>query len=160
MSNASDSSGSSTERQSVPRLRIFFDADVLISGAAPQSRQSASYILIEISEFTLIEGIYSPYVARQAERNIAAKLPAALPDFHRLLNAALTAVSDADAEALPQFQGCAALTDVPVLAAAALNDCRYLITRNVRHFPYPPEGLEVVEPGRLVSRIRSDLSRL
>mgnify|MGYP000049962502 FL=1 len=142
------------------KLKVFFDADVLISGAAPRSRQSAPFILLQLSELTLIEGVSSPYVVEQAERNIQAKLPNALEDFIRLREAAVSLAPDPTTEELERFQGLAHPEDLPVLAAAVLSGCRYLVTRNLQHYPKALGGLQVIDPGRLVRNIRRQLAKL
>lgn len=142
------------------KLRVFFDADVLISGAAPHSRQSASFILLQLSELTLIEGVSSSYVLEQAERNIRAKLPDALEDFISLGEAAVSLVPDPTIEELERFQGLAHPEDLPVLTAAVLNECRYLVTRNLQHYPKVVDTLRVVDPGQLVRKIRRHLAKL
>jgi len=142
------------------KLRVFFDADALISGAAPRSRQSASFILLELSELTLIDGVSSPYVVEQTERNIRAKLPDVLEDFVHLREAAIRLVPDPTMEELERFRGLAHPEDLPVLASAVISGCRYLITRNLRHYPRAVGGLRVIEPGQLVRKIRRQLSSL
>lgn len=142
------------------KLRVFFDADVLISGAAPRSRQSASFILLQLSELTLIEGVSSSYVLEQAERNIRAKLPDALEDFISLGEAAVSLVPDPTIEELERFQGLAHPEDLPVLTAAVLNECQYLVTRNLQHYPKVVGTLRVVDPGQLVRKIRRHLAKL
>ena len=74
-------------------VRVFCDADVLIAGAA--STTGASHILLQLSELTLIECVSSPLAVHEAERNIAAKLPAALPAFREILDAAIDLVPEA-----------------------------------------------------------------
>lgn len=156
MSNESASTANATAPAN--KLRIFFDADALISGSAPQSRQSASYILLQLSELTLIEGVYCPYVAEQAKRNILAELPSAIDEFNRILKAALSSVPDAPLEALQKFSHYAHKTDVPVLAAAIRSGCRFLITFNVKDFRPPAGVLEVLRPGDMIKRLRSSMS--
>jgi len=141
-------------------LRVFFDADVLIAGSATRSPTSASHILLQLAELTLIEGLICPYVREEAERNLQEKLPQGLSVFRALVGTALREVPDPTAEELLPFQGRAEEEDVPVLAAAVREGCAYLVTFNVRDYPDPPEGLRVVEPGELVRRVRAHLVRL
>jgi hypothetical protein len=156
MSSAADSTRSAT----AAKLRVFFDADVLIAGSASKSHSSASYILLQLAELTLIEGLICPYVREKAERNLKEKLPSALPAFKALLQTALREVPDPPKGSLNRWVGRADPQDLPVLAAAVLNGCRYLLTFNVRDYPAPPEPLEVVEPGELVRRVREHLAEL
>lgn len=153
--------GSTRNATAAPaKLRVFFDADVLIAGPASKTHSSASYILLQLSELTLIEGLICPYVREEAERNLAEKLPQALPVFRALLQTALKEVPDPPKASLRRWVGRADEEDLPVLAAAVLNGCRYLVTFNTGDYPDPPEPLEVVEPGELVRRVRWHLTEL
>jgi predicted nucleic acid-binding protein len=154
------SARSSTRSATVEKLRVFFDADVLIAGSASKTHSSASYILLQLAELTLIEGLICPYVREEVERNLTEKLPQALPVFRALLRTALREVSDPSKEELEQWAGRADPKDLPVLAAALLHDCRYLVTFNTSDYPDPPEPLEVMEPGELVRRVRGQLAEL
>jgi hypothetical protein len=145
------------------KLRVFFDADVLLSGAAPRSRQSASFILLQLSELTILEGVCSPFVVEQVRRNLRSflpRFPQVEQEFLRLQKAALIEVPDPSEEDLEPFHKLAHQEDLPVLVAAVRSGCRYLLTRNLRHYPKRVEELEVIEPGRLVRRIRERVAGL
>ena len=73
-----------------PKPRLFVDADVLFAGAASPSEHSASLVVLQLAEITLIEALTSQQVITEAERNLAAKLPQALPAF-RLVSESLFA---------------------------------------------------------------------
>lgn len=158
MSSAKGSTGNATVE--VEKLRVFFDADVLIAGSASKTHSSASYILLQLAELTLIEGLICPYVREEVERNLKEKLPQALPVFRALIKTALREVPDPSREELTRWEGRADPKDLPVLAAAILKDCRYLVTFNISDYSNPPEPLEVVEPGELVRRVREQLAEL
>jgi hypothetical protein len=151
---------SSTKNATVSKLRIFFDADVLVAGSASKTHSSASYILLQLAELTLIEGFTCPYVREEVERNLQAKLPQALPVFRALLKAALKEVPDPSVDSLKRWAGRVDPKDLPVLAATASNDCCYLVTFNIRDYPDPPETLEVLEPGKLVKQARKKLAEM
>lgn len=155
MSSASKSTKSVTRA----KLRVFFDADVLIAGAASKTYSSASYILLQLAELTLIDGVIGPYVREEAERNLRAKLPQALPVFLALLRAAVREVPDAPQGKLKSLKGHAHPKDVPVMATALASGCQYLVTFNLKHYPKPPAKLRVVEPGELVLHIRQQLAK-
>jgi len=159
MSTAAGSTGNATARAGI-KLRVFFDADVLIAGSASRTHSSASYILLQLAELTLIEGLICPYVREEVERNLGRKLPQALPVFKALLQAALREAPDPPKASLRRWAGRADPKDLPVLAAAVLNGCRYLVTFNTKDYPDPPEPLEVVKPGELVRRVREHLAEL
>jgi len=142
------------------KLRVFFDADVLFRAAWPKTPRSAPNILFKLSTLTLIEAVYSPYVRDETRRNILRKLPEALQPFLTLIATTLKEVPDAPLEVLKRYTGRAHPKDTPVLAAAHLARCRYLLTGNVKHYPKPPRGLKIMDPGRLVKRIRDVLASL
>jgi len=52
----------------ISRPKVFIDADVLIAGSA--STRGASHIVLQLSELTVIEGVISLQVKREAERNL------------------------------------------------------------------------------------------
>ena len=142
------------------KLSIFFDTNVLIAGSAPKTRSSASYILLQLAKLTLIEGLISPYVREEAERNLQTKLPRALPVFRALVQTALVEAPDPTPANLRRWTGRADPKDLPVLAAAISNDCHYLVTFNTKDYPDPPPSLEVLLPGELVRRVRQRLAEL
>lgn len=156
MSSGANYTGNAT----ADKLRVFFDADVLIAGSASKTYSSASYILLKLAELTLIEGIICPYVREEAERNLQAKLPGALPIFRVVMQTALKELPDPAAYLLKQWAGRADPKDVPVLAAAASSECSYLVTFNVHDYPRPPELVKVVKPGELVRQLRELLAGL
>ncbi len=147
-------------RPPVARLRVFFDADVLISAATPESPISAAHILAQLSALTLIDGVTTTYALDQAERNIKKKLPGSLRDFHELLENALRVVSDVSQKELRDFAGYAEEHDIPILAGAVLHHCRFLVTRNVSDYYKTPKKLEVIGPGDLVRSAREALLHL
>lgn len=63
------------------KLRVFVDADALFAGSAAPGRHGASLAILRMAELTLIEAIASQQVIVEAERNLAEKLPNALPAF-------------------------------------------------------------------------------
>jgi len=156
MNSASDSMKSAT----TPKLRVFFDADVLIAGSVSQSYSSASYVLLQLAELTLIHGLTCPYVLDEVERNLQAKLPQGLPVFRLLVENALVKTPDPVPDALEQWTGRADVKDIPVLAAAVSSKCQYLVTFNTRDYFNPPRQLTILKPGGLVRQLRERLAGL
>ena len=93
----------------------------------------------------------STQVLVEAERNLAAKLPAALPVFQTLAQRCLHVVPDPVVDALTRHAGAADPKDLPLLVAAHRERCRYLVTYNVRHYQPGLPGVQVLRPGELVS---------
>lgn len=152
------SGANSTRNATADKLRVFFDADVLIAGSASKTHSSASYILLKLAELTLIEGIICPYVREEVERNLQAKLPRALPVFRVLMGTALKELPDPSVYLLKRWASRADPKDLPVLAAAVSSSCRYLATFNIHDYPNPPESVKVVKPGELVRQLRELLA--
>ncbi|MFH1609929.1 MAG: PIN domain-containing protein [Candidatus Bipolaricaulota bacterium] len=149
----------STRSATVRRPRVYLDADVLLAAAA--STQGASHVIAKLCELTVVEGVISETVQVEVERNLLAKLPAALPAFRALVRAAKLAVIPAPtAEQLAAYAAQADPKDLVHLAAACLAGCEFLITHNTRHYT-PQSGSIIVEkPGQFLERIRAQLARL
>lgn len=156
MSNDAATTERSTEALTKPRL--FLDADVLIAGSA--SAAGASHIILHLSDLTIIECIISEQVKVEAERNLREKMPQALPAFRLLVESAVKLVDDPDKNQLISWRGQAHVEDLPVLAAALLHRCHYLVTFNVKH--YYPEGGQIIvlRPGEFLYRLRQQLMEL
>jgi uncharacterized protein len=139
-------------------LRIFCDADVLIAGAV--STTGASHILLQLSELTLVACLTSRQAVEEAERNLLAKIPAALPAFRLILDAAVELVPSASPPVIRASVGRAHAKDVPILAAAISAGANFLATFNTRHFRPRKTPPVILPPGKVLHRIRASLSRL
>ncbi|MGZ4205518.1 MAG: hypothetical protein ACXVES_09685, partial [Actinomycetota bacterium] len=96
---------------------------------------------------------------REVERNLRAKLPAALPAFGVLADTALRWVPDPSRKQAGRFVDRADEKDLPILVAAIRASCSALLTFNTKD--YRPQGLIVVEtPGEFVRRLRESLATL
>jgi len=142
------------------KLRVFVDADVLIAGAASPNAHSASLVVLQMAEITLIEALTSEQVIEEAGRNLLEKLPAALATFRLLVERCLRVVSAPDRSALELYQGLADPKDLPILVAAALAGCPWLVTFNVRHYRPGHSTVKVVTPGEFVMHVRDTLVHL
>lgn len=140
--------------------RVFIDADVLFAGAASPNEHSASLVILRMAELTLIEAIASHQVMIEAERNLSAKMPKALPAFQLLVSKCLHVVDDPLPADLEQHIGLANSEDLPILVAAVREGCRLLATFNVGHFQPGHSSVTVLKPGDLVLRIRHLLASL
>jgi predicted nucleic acid-binding protein len=140
--------------------RVFIDADVLFAGAASPNQHSASLVVLRMAEITLIDAIASQQVITEVQRNLQTKIPRALPAFQLLVNRCLRIVLDPKPEELLSIQHAADWKDLPILAAAARENCAFLTTFNLRHFQPGLPGVKVLEPGDLVWQIRLLLVRM
>jgi hypothetical protein len=140
--------------------RVFVDADVLFAGAAAPSTNHASMVVLRLAEITLIKAFTSQQVIAEAERNLQAELPAALPAFRLIVARSLEVVADPAPADLAQWAECAHPKDVPILVAALQAECPWLVTFNVRHYrPGHPE-VAVLRPGEYLQHVRDQLAHL
>ena len=139
------------------KLRVFVDADVLFAGSAAPSQHGASLAVLRLAELTLIEAVASQQVIAEAERNLAEKLPDALPAFRLIVSRCLRIVPDPNPADLAPFLGQADRKDLPILAAAVREGCAWLVTFNVRHFQPGHPAVRILPPGELVLRVRERL---
>lgn len=139
--------------------KVFFDSDALIAGSA--SRQGAAFILLQLSELGLIQGITSPRVLEECRKNLHLKLPEALPAFEQIISHALTVLENPSKEEIAEYSKMAHKKDLPILTAALGIKAQFLVTFNTKDF-YPDSelGLIVLEPGDLLKKIRHRLSEL
>jgi predicted nucleic acid-binding protein len=96
----------------------------------------------------------------EAERNLAAKLPAALPALRALADACcirLEMAAEAESAAIADA-GEADPKDAPILASALAAGCSWLVTFNVRD--YRTDRIRVSNPGDFMEALRGELLRL
>jgi predicted nucleic acid-binding protein len=136
------------------------DADVLFAGAAAPQEHGASLVILRLAEVTLIEAITSEQVIVEAERNLQAKIPAALPAFQYLVRRSLKVVPAPAAQELASFYGLAHPKDAPILAAAVLAGCQWLVTFNIKDYQPGHPAIVVLKPGELLLQVREILSGL
>lgn len=149
-----------TAQRSPNKPRVFVDADVLFAGAAAPSEQGASLVVLRLAEITLIDAITSQQAIAEADRNLADKLPAALPAFRLIVSRCLEVVPDPSPADLQACRGLADPKDLPLLAAALREDCTWLVTFNQRHYSPGHPGIAVLRPGEFILRVRDLLARL
>lgn len=139
--------------------KVFFDSDALIAGSA--SRQGAAYILLQLSELGLIQGITSQKVLDECRKNLQNKLPDALPTFEQIISHALTILDNPSQEEVVAFRKMAHKKDLLILTAAIKIHAQFLVTFNtIDFYPNPELGVTVLEPGDFLKRIRLRLSEL
>lgn len=140
--------------------RAFVDADVLFAGAAAPSEHGASLTILRMAEITLIEALTCQQAIIEAERNLAVKLPVALPAFRLIVSRCLQIVSDPTPEELAPHAGRADPEDLPILVSALREGCPWLVSFNLRHFQPGVPAVTVLRPGDFVLRVRDHLSGL
>ncbi len=145
---------------SSPKPRLFIDADALFAGSASPSKHGASLLILRLAEITLIEALASEQVVTEAERNLEAKLPQALPAFRHLISRCLTIVPDPDPGDLTPYSGLADPKDLPILVAALQEKCNWLVTFNIRDFQPGHPDIMILQPGEFILQVRDQLSQL
>lgn len=145
------------------RLRVYVDADVLLSGIATDNPSAASHVLLEVSELTLLDLIAAQKVIDECERNLSRLAPEkrSLQDlrdsFRAAVARAVEVVGDPDPPAaIPETHP----KDVLHLSCAAQQNCDVLVTYNLDDYPRSYRGVSVVEPGTLVKRMREQIRNL
>lgn len=140
--------------------KVFIDADVLFAGSAAPSEHGASLVVLRMAEITLLEAYTSAQVIQEAERNLAVKLPGALPAFRMIVTRCLQVVPNPGRTEMEAYPGLADPADLPILVAALKAGCPWLVTFNTRHYrPGHPEVL-ALPPGDFLVRVRELLARL
>ena len=113
-------------------LRVFLDANVLFTAA--YSPDGLSALLIELAAAGGVSLITSSLAIVEAERNLEAKRPAALPALRRILSAVrvVREPAPADVERLtpPELSS----KDRPLLAAAIVVGATHFVTGDVADF--------------------------
>jgi len=149
-----------TQQRSRAKPRVFVDADVLFAGSAAASEYGASLVILRMAEITLIDAYASRQVMVEVERNLAAKIPKALPAFHLLAARCLQVVADPALSVLQQYSGLAEKTDLPILVAALQAGCPWLVSFNTRHYRPGHADVTVLQPGDFLLRVRDLLTRM
>lgn len=145
------------------RLRVYVDADVLLSGIATEHSTAASRVVLEASELTLLDLVASRTVVDECERNLSrvASETMSLQVLRDLFQAALArAVEVVDNPDPPSSIPETDPKDVIHLACAAQQNCTFLVTYNLDDYPRSYRSVSVVEPGTLVKRLREQIRSL
>jgi predicted nucleic acid-binding protein len=132
---------------------------VLFAGSA--SATGASHLILQLSELDIIRAFTSRQAREEVERNLAAKLPAALPAFRAMVAAACHPATEPKAAAVRRLVAADACDpkDAPILAAAMATDCTWLLTFNLRDYR-PGDRIRVAEPGTFLASLRASLTSL
>jgi predicted nucleic acid-binding protein len=129
-------------------VRIFLDANILFSGALPQSRMRAflDFLCREC------ECVTNAYAVEEARRNLVAKFPAAVPRLDMIVKKCelILAVKT-------DFKVKLALKDVPILGGALAARVKYLLTGDEKDFGKffgeTIDGVKIVSPKMLAEEL-------
>lgn len=138
---------------------IFLDSSALMAGIV--SSQGAARVLLLLAEDEKIALLVSEQVIAEVERNIARKMPRALPLVREMiLRANVQILRDPRPEEVQLRKNWIShAADVPILVAAAAAKVDFLATLNQRHFLDDPEvakrsGLRIGTPGNALAWVR------
>lgn len=139
-------------------VRVFLDSNVILSGLF--SDKGAPRIILDILGLGLpfLTGMTGRYNLMEIERNLAKKLPAALPVYRRYFpKMNLEVIPLPSAEEVNKFSGVTADKDIPVLVSAIHGKADFLVTGDKKDFaqlkaksPYP---FKIVNPAEFIDTI-------
>ncbi len=110
-------------------VRVFLDSNVLVSGLF--SDRGAPRLILDILslDIPVLKAVTGAFNVAEVERNLEAKLPAALPLFRSFLSiAGLEIVPMPSRKDLEPLAGLTAEKDLPVLASAIAGRADVLVT--------------------------------
>ena len=139
--------------------KIFFDADVLIAGSASQT--GSSFLILQLCEIRLFNGLTCRQVVVECRRNLRKKLPKAEPIFNDIVQRSLDIMKNPSVDEQNNYCDMAHPKDLPILTSALNNQADYFITFNTKHYYLDKNHhLIVLQPGEMLKRIRFMLSKL
>jgi len=139
---------------------VFVDADVIFAGSASPSEHGASLLVLRTGEITLIDAVTSRQAISEAERNLAAKMPAALSTFRLLVERCLRVVNDPSQRDVAGYAGIAHPKDLPILVAAVRERCEWLVTFNGDDYLPGHPDVAVLRPGAFIQCVRALLTHM
>jgi predicted nucleic acid-binding protein len=116
-------------------VRVFLDSNVILSSLF--SDRGAPRILLDILSLNLsvIVGVTGRYNIMEIERNLKAKLPAAIPVYKEYIGKLnLRIIPVPSWEEVKRYAGVTAEKDIPVLVSAIHGKAEYLITGDKKDF--------------------------
>jgi predicted nucleic acid-binding protein len=140
-------------KRPLPEIKAFVDTSVLIAGLASVSGTSAA--VLDLCETRIVRMIVSRQVLIEADRNLAARLPALVPRYRRFMKRlAPFLVDDPTPKEVERAARVVNRKDAPILAVALIGRADFLITLDKKHFlgpqPRPQAGVPVVSPAEFL----------
>jgi predicted nucleic acid-binding protein len=136
----------------MPKIELFFDSSALMAGII--SELGAARALLQLGESKKIHITVSQQVIAEVERNLAHKVPRALPFGREIIRISISRVMrDPDLDDVKRhLDWIKHAADVPILVAAMNSGSGYLVTLNTHHFMSDPGlaeryGLTIGTPG-------------
>lgn len=141
-------------------VRVFLDSNVILSGFL--SSQGAPRIILDVLGLRLpfLVGMTGRYNIIEIERNLAGKMPSALPVHREYFPAMhLEIVPLPSSKDLRGFSGRISDKDVPVLASAAAGKADFLVTGDKKDFAKVKGDLpfKVVSPSEFLDMVLPEI---
>ena len=118
-------------RATLPSTRVFVDASVLFAAALSESGFARDLILAGVREDIFL--VLSPFVIDETRRNLATKVPRAVPFFDTILSLELLHVVDPPAALVRHVATHIVLKDAPIVAGAIHAQAHFLATYDRKH---------------------------
>lgn len=138
------------------KVRIFADANILIAGA--DSRSGASHAVLVMAEIGLFTLVVSHQILDEAERNLRAKLPRALPNFaEQMAHLNIEVLPDPSPEDSAKWASVIEAKDAPILAAAVNARVDRILSLNTKDFTQDVAkqcGIPIQTPAQFIHEIR------
>jgi len=120
----------------IPKIKVFVDTSVLISGLA--SSAGASGAVLDLCEAEVIQMVISRQVIVEADRNFLAKLPRLLSRFRQFIHDLKPLLIDDPGPSLvKKADAIVGRKDASILAAALEGKVDFLVTLDKKHFLSP-----------------------
>ena len=143
-------------------VRVFLDSNVILSGLL--SGKGAPRIILDILclKLPFLAGLTGRYNIMEIERNLARKMPDALPIYKEYIpEINLTIVPLPKPQEIRRYSGSIADKDIPVLASAVKGRADFLVTGDKKDFAklkakgnYP---FKIVSPAEFVDTILPEI---
>jgi len=116
-----------------PKLKVFVDTNVLISGLA--SSTGASGAVLDLCEAEVIQMVISQQVIVEADRNVLAKVPRLVNLFRKFIrDLKPLLIDDPRPSEVKEALAIVGQKDASILAAAVKGKVDFLVTLDKKHF--------------------------
>lgn len=148
----------------MPDIKIFLDSSALMAGIISTSGASRALLLLGEDEKLLL--LVSEQVIVEVERNIARKIPEAIPLAREMIRCAKVQIvrDPIPSDVASHMHWINHPADVPILVAAAKAKVDFLVTLNGKHFieninVAKNRGLRIGTPGDALLWVRKQLTK-
>ena len=120
-------------RKPTPKIKVFVDTSVLISGLASSTGSSGA--VLDLCEAEVIQLVISRQVIVEADRNVLAKLPRLVNRFRQFIHDLKPLmIDDPRPSEVRKAEAIVGPKDASILAAAVKGKVDFLVTLDKKHF--------------------------